>query len=213
MAYNAVLAHLRDMAMATAMTERGQVRVEGRWMEATAAETLRKERASELASFAKIAAEAEQNTNYPAAIQHLENVIQQCPSSAYTRDLIRIKEMMQAEAADTRLPPKTLQGAAIWKAVQDSPARNLRGVLETVLAACRNGTNATSLLSADLPHRALPENPLRWQIGEPELIGRAARIPVTLDRPSRSGLPLPEAWEFRLIYNRSQWQIWQANGL
>ncbi len=212
LAYHDVVTHLRTLAQAASMAERGKIRIDGRWYDPATATRLQQQREKELADFAHGAAEAEYVTNYPAALQLLDATIQRYPTSTYTSDVLRIREMMLVDAADSKLSPKVIQGPALMEAIQDTPGRDIRVVLEAVLNACRRGTNATFLL-ADTAKLTLPDTPMRWQIGEPTLIGRAARVPVTIDRPSRTGFPITEPWEFRLIYNRNQWQVWQATGL
>jgi hypothetical protein len=209
LAYIDIVTHLRNLALAASMAERGKIRLDGRWYEAAAANRLLQQREKEAADFARGATEAEYVTNYPAALQLLDATIQHYPTSTYTGDVLRIRELMLIDAADSKLSPKVIQGPAIMEAIQNNPAFDIRGVLNAVLTACRRGTNAPLLL-ADNTKLSLPEDPLRWQIGEPTLIGRAARVPATIDRPSRTGFTITEAWEFRLIYNRNQWQVWQA---
>ena len=209
--YMDMLKHLHDLAFAASMAERGKILMEGRWLDTSAATQLLQRRREERADFARVTAEAERATNYPTAFQLLDNVLIRHPDSTYTADVQRVIAMLHAEAADKKITDKAVRGAEQIAAANNNPQREIGIIVEAVLVACRRGTNEP-LFIASQSKPVLPENPERWQIGEPELIGRTARVSVQIDRPSRSGFLKTEPWELRLVYENIQWKVWQTVG-
>ena len=212
LAYVDMLNRIRSLAFAAGMADRGMVLLDGRWLNAQAAAAVLERRRKEHADFARMTAEAEGATNYSTAFQLLDRVLARHPDSIYTSDIQRVTALLHADAADKKLPEKTVRGAEQTAAVNNNPRREIGIIVEAVLDACRHGTNAPMLIATG-SHPVLPEKPVRWQIGEPDLIGRTARVLVRIDRPSRSGFLITEPWEFRLVYENIQWKVWQTAGL
>lgn len=211
LAYVDVLEHLRTLAVAAAMSERGMVRLDDHWTDRNTCDQTLQRRQEEHADFVRAAAAAERATDYDTAFQLLDRVLARHPDSIYTDDVRRIQSLLRADAANKKLPEKSVRGVEQTAAVNNNPSREIGIIVDAVLTACRRGTN-TPLLIATQSSPALPANPANWRIGEPELLDRTARVRVTIDRPGRSGLLLAEPWEFRLVYENIQWKVWQTVG-
>ncbi|MEI8243786.1 MAG: hypothetical protein WCI17_11005 [bacterium] len=211
LAYVDVLNCLRNLAFAAGMAERGRVLLDGRWYDQAAASQILQRRSEERGDFARVAAEAERATDYATAHQLLDRALTRHSESTYTGDVQRVKDLLRADAANKKIRDKASRGEEQLAAAGDNPRRAIGIILEALLEASRRGTNAP-LLIASQSQPVLPEKPLNWQIAcEPELIGRTARVPVKVDRASRSGFRITEAWEFRLVYEDIQWKVWQTH--
>lgn len=210
-AYVDVLDHLRNLARAAGMAERNMVLLDGHWTNRDASAQILLQRIAEHADFARMTADAERAKDYDSALQTLDRALARHPDSIYTADVRRLQAMLRADAADKHLPEKSVRGPEQMTAAKDNPRREIGIIVEAVLDASRRGTNAP-LLIAEHAMPPLPAKPLAWRIGEPELIDRTARVRVQVDRPSRSGFPISEPWEFLLLYDNIQWKIWQAAG-
>jgi len=211
LAYVDVLECLRNLAVTAAMSERGMVRLDGRWTDRNTCNQTQQRRHEEHADFVRATAAAERATDYATAFQLLDQALARHPDSIYTADVQRIQSLLRADAADKKLPGKSVRGMEQVAAVSNNPRREIGIIVDAVLTACRRGTN-TPLLIATQASPVLPVNPAKWQISEPELLDRTARVGVTIDRPGRSGLLIAESWEFRLVYENIQWKIWQTTG-
>lgn len=210
-AYKDMLEQVQRLALAAGMAERHMVRLDGRWHDAGTAAGLLRQRQEELADFVRLTAEAELAKDYPTALQLLDNALARHPDSTYTADVQRVKNLLQADAEDKKLPAKTIRGQDLLDALNLNPRREIGIAIEAVLTACHLSTNAPLFLASQ-SKPVLPENPEKWQVGEPVLIDRAARVSVQIERPSRSGFLISELWEFRMIFENSQWKVWQAQG-
>ena len=209
LAYLDVLDHLRNLAFAAGLAARGMVRMDGRWIDANACAALLRGRGEEHADFARVTAEAERAKDYDTAIQLLERVLGRHPDSIYTADVQRVKALFRAEAADKALPEKSLHAQQQMAGVNSNTRREIGVIIEAVLDASRRGTNMPQIIASQASP-VLPAKPMRWQIGEPELIDRTARVPVKIDRSSHTGFPIAEPWEFLLVYENNQWKVCQT---
>jgi hypothetical protein len=209
LAYVDVLNHLRNLAFAAAQAERGQVLLDGRWCERAAADKILQQRRDERDDFARVASEAERAKDYKTALQLLDNVLARHPDSTYTGDVRQVKLRLQLDAANKKLPPKAERGPAQMAAAATNPRREVGVTIDALLEAARRGTNLPMLIASNAAP-FLPTGPLKWEIGEPELIDRSARVGVRIDRASQSGFAIREPWEFRLVYEDVQWRVWQT---
>jgi hypothetical protein len=211
LAYADVLGRLRNLAVAAAMAERGMVRLDSRWTDRNTRDQTLQRRQEDHADFVRATVEAERARDYDTAFQLLDRALARHPDSIYTDDVRRMQSLLRADAANRKLPEKSVRGMEQTAAVNNNPSREIGIIVEAVLTACRRGTN-TPLLIATQASPVLPANPVNWRIGEPELLDRTARVRVTIDRPGRSGLLNAEPWEFRLVYENIQWKVWQTAG-
>ena len=211
LAYVDVLNHLRNLAFAAGQAERNLVLLDGRWLDQTAGSEILQRRSVEHADFVRVTAEAEQAKDYKTALLLLDNVLARHSDSIYTADVQRVRALVRADSTNKKLPEKSQRSAEQMAAINNNPRREIGVILDAVLEAARRGTNMPMLIASNAVP-VLPVKPLKWQIGEPELIDRTARIPVRIDRASRSGFPVSEPWEFHLVFENIQWKIWQTTG-
>jgi hypothetical protein len=208
--YQDVLNYLRELAFAAAQTQRHQILVEGRWLDQKTAAGLLRQRGEEYADFARVAEEAEKAQDYRTALQLLDNVLSRHPGSTYTGDVRRIQALLQADEANKALTSKTERCTQQMNAAASGAQRAIGAAVDAVLQAASRGTNAPVFAAQTAP--CLPTRPAKWHLGEPQLLDRSARLPVHLECARPSGLLVPETWEFRLVFDKNQWVVWQAVG-
>ena len=209
LAYQDLLNHIQNLAFAAAMTERGMGFADGRWMDRASFRDLRRRRTDEHAYFARVADEAEHAKNYDTAVRLLDKALARHPDSVYTGDVLRVKALIRAEATDST--PKELLGPEQMADAAKTAPRAIPAAINAVLDAARRGTNMP-VFYASQATPVLPSKPMQWQIGAPDLLDRTARVPVNVDRPSRSGFALGEPWTFLMVRETTEWKVWRTIG-
>jgi len=207
LAYYDVLLNLNNLAAAAAKRESGKAFLGGQWIECAEYDRIMRRRADDRAYFIRVTDEAEHAKTYDTAIKLIDNAIARRPDSIYSGDVQRVKALIRADATDSN--PKELLGPENMASAAKNARKGIPYTIGKWLEASQGGTNLLSCVATNsLPK--MPGTVLGWNVGEPELLGRSARVPVRLDFPSKTGFALPETWTFLLVFENEEWKLWQT---
>lgn len=207
LAYLDVLLNLNNLAAAAAMRESGKMFQGGQWIERAEYDRIMRRRADDRAYFIRVTDEAEHAKTYDTAVKLIDNAIARRPDSVYTSDVLRVKALIRTDATDSN--PKELLGPENMASAAKTAHKGIPYTINKWLEVAQTGTNLLSCVATNSLPR-MPGKALGWNVGEPEVLDRSARVPVRLDFSSKTGFAIPETWTFLLLFENDEWKLWQT---
>ena len=202
--FSEMLVRLADLAYVSGQIARGRALFDGKWLEKDAFIRATRQRQEDLEALTRAAAEATTAENFARARVTLEQAVAKFtaePLAWHARELLAL--LNRDEAARR----KWGELADDVKMAVASAGEQIPRCINTVLETRRGGNQSPESLLAPDAAANLPAGPLAWRVDPPQLVGRTARVPVTIDCATPGGLISSLRWTFFMVHTESGWRI------